>query len=59
MANRKIHFKWSSLVKGKSGGYELHVIQEATDPTGLEQIVEKHNLSIKEASELSIIYKKH
>ena len=59
MANRKIHFKWSSLVKGKSGGYELHVKSEIANPACLKPIVEKHGLALKEANELFIIYKEH
>jgi len=59
MANRKIHFRWSSLVNGKSGGYELHVKSEVANPSCLKPIVKKHGLELKEANELFIIYKKH
>ena len=59
MANPKIHFKWSSLVNGKSGGYELHIESKVAKPACLKQIVKKHSLSLKEANELLIIYKKH
>ena len=59
MANRKIHFKWSSLVNGKSGGYELHVKSEAANPACLKPIVKKHSLALKEANGLLIIYKEH
>jgi len=59
MANRKIHFKWSSLVHGKFGGYELHVKSESDNPAHIKPIVLKHDLEIKEDNGLLVIYKKH
>ena len=62
MANRSIHFKLSSLVPGKSGGYELYVECDACaklDEACLKPIVEKNGLELKEANGLFVIYKKH
>lgn len=59
MANRKIHFKESSLVNGKSGGYELHIESGAAIGTRLKPIIEKHRLALKEANGLFIVYKQH
>ncbi len=59
MANRKIHFKWGSIVKGKSGGYELRVTSESIAPARITPIIVKHGLEIKEENGLFLIYKKH
>ena len=59
MANRRIHFKWGSLVPGHSGGYELHFSSGSNNRARLMPIVEKHNLEMKENKELLVIYRKH
>jgi hypothetical protein len=59
MTNRKIHFKESSLVNRKSGGYELHVESEAASGARLKPIIKKHGLALKEVNGLFIIYKQH
>ena len=59
MNNRKIHFKESSLVTGKSGGYELRVESDAASGACLKPIVKKHGLALKEANGFFIIYKQH
>jgi len=59
MTNHKIHFKQSSLVNGKSGGYKLHVESDAASGARLKPISEKHGLALKEANGLFVIYKQH
>jgi hypothetical protein len=59
MTNHEIHFKESSLVNGKSGGYELHVESDAASGACLKAIVKKHGLVLKEANDFFIIYKQH
>jgi len=59
MTNRKIRFKESSIVNGKSGGYELYVESHGAIRAHLKPIIEKHGLALKEAKGLFIIYKQH
>ena len=59
MTDHKIRFKESSLVNGKSGGYELHVESDAASGACLKPIVKKHCLALKEANGFFIIYKQH
>jgi hypothetical protein len=53
MTGHKIRFKESSLVNGKSGGYELHAESDAASGACLKPIAKKHGLILKEANGFS------
>jgi len=59
ITNRKIHFKQSSLVNRKLGGYELHVESDAASGACLKPIAKRHGLALKEANGFFVIYKQH
>ena len=57
--NRAVTPTGVSLVNGNSEGYKLHIKPEIIDTASLKPIVEKHNLALKEVTELLVVYKEH
>jgi hypothetical protein len=50
---------WVDLEQAKSDLYELHIKPLCVDPDSLKRIVEKHNLTFKEAKGFLVICNEH
>jgi hypothetical protein len=54
--NQILQPKWVSMENREPTGYELHIRYETCDSKRLKPIVEKHELTLKEANGILIIH---